>query len=424
MNRITGWKLPDPFLKEDGSRIETIHEWDAQRAYLKDILAKNFYGEMPPAPGQITSEKTFEKTLWDGTAIFEVQTLTFGPEDKVSMRTAIIRSAQADGPQIPVVLCGGYVAEDIARMAVERGFMIATPLCDDAAPDEPGYQKGSLYQSYPEYGFKVIAMWGWLMSRVIDYLETVDYADTTKVIAAGHSRFGKAALACSVYDERVAVCAAGGSGCGGIGSLRVGGGRAGEGIGDVETLGGMITGYFPHWFIDSLVPYGAKEASDHYRENELPFDANFIGAAIAPRPLILVEGMDDTWANPYGTYASWSASAEVYHFLGADDKCAIHFREGGHDLNMEDWQTFLDFALVQLNGAEKHSTYKVRVAEEPPVARDWKAPGLEGPSPKNAGFTPEQKAAFRERLNQKWAFTEAGLETGIDRMIKMFLDME
>ena len=422
MDRITGWQLPDPFIKADGSRIETVSEWEAQRAYLKEILAKDFYGEMPPAPGNVTAEKIFEKPLWDGEAQFDVYTLTFGPDQKVSMRTAVIHRLNAEKPQIPVVLCGGYVAEDIARMALEQGFMIATPLCDDAAPDEPGYQKGSLYQAYPEYSFKVIVMWGWLMSRVIDFLETQDYADTSKVVAAGHSRFGKAALSCAVYDDRVAVCAAGGSGCGGIGSLRMGGGRAGEGHGDVETLGGMITGYFPHWFLDSLVPFGAKEASDHFRENELRFDANFIGAAIAPRPLILVEGLDDTWANPYGTYASWSASAEVYHFLGADEKCAIHFREGGHDLNMEDWQTFLDFAKVQLLGAEKQSTYKTRVADEPPMGRDWKAPGDEAPAEKPAGFTPEQKAAFLERLNNKWAFSEAGLETGIDRMIRMLIE--
>ena len=416
MDTTNRWELPNPFLKPDGSLIQNPEEWPAQQEVLKQILAEDFYGIQPPAPGNVVAQKQSEQLLWDGEGLFEAYELSFGPDHQVKMRTALIRSPKAEAPQIPVVLCGGFVAENIAKMAVSKGFLIATPLCDDAAPDAPNYQEGSLYQAYPEYSFKVISMWGWLMSRVIDWLETLACADTDQLVIAGHSRFGKAALACAVYDDRVKVCAAGGSGCGGIGSLRLGGGRAGEGYGDVETLGGMITGYFPHWFLDSLVPFGAKEASAHFRENELRFDANFIGAAIAPRPLILVEGLDDTWANPYGTYASWSATAEVYHFLGADEKCAIHFREGGHALNMEDWETFLDFAKVQLLGTEKKSTYKTRVPNEVAVGRSWKAPVEDAPA--ETGFNLE---AMKGMLKGKWAFGEAGFETGIEKFIKMMI---
>ena len=191
--------------------------------------------------------------------------------------------------------------------------------------------------------------------------------------------------------------------------------------GAVETWGGMITGYFPHWFLESLVPFGAKEASAHYRENELRFDANFIGAAIAPRGLILVEGLDDTWANPFGTAASWSATSEVYHFLKADEKCAIHFREGGHDLNQEDWQVLLDFVSVQLEGAKKQSNYKTYTPADPMVGRNWKAPVEEEKKPAAEGFTPEQIASLKAMLSNRWAFGDAGLETGMHRFIKAMI---
>ena len=169
----TQWELPNPFIKPDGTMVRTVEEWPQQQAYLKQILAEDLYGVMPPAPGNVTAEKKYEQSLWDGTGIFESYELSFGPDSKVHMRTVLIRQAEITAPQIPIILCGGYVAEPIARMVVEQGRVLAIPFCDDAAPDEPGYRSGSLYQAYPDYSFKVIAMWGWLMSRVADWLETL-----------------------------------------------------------------------------------------------------------------------------------------------------------------------------------------------------------------------------------------------------------
>ena len=415
------WELPNPFIKPDGTQVGSVEEWPEQSKWLKQVLAEDLYGEMPPAPGNVVAKKLYEQDLWDDTARFESYELSFGPEHQVNMRVALIRQTKIETPQIPIIFCGGYVAKSIAHVVVEHGIILATPLCDDCAPDNPDYQSGSLYKAYPDYRFKVIAVWGWLMSRVADWLETLPFVDLDRLVVAGHSRYGKAALACAVFDERVKVCVPGGSGCGGIGSLRLGGGRYGEGYGDVETLGGMITGYFPHWFVDTLVPFGAREASAHYRENELRFDANFIGAAIAPRALLLVEGLDDTWANPFGTAASWSATAEVYHFLGLEEKCALHFREGGHDFNMEDWQVLLDFVGVQLEGKPKQSNYKTYTPADPMIGRSWKAPSNEAEKTAAEGFSPEQVEHMKAMLSNRWAFGAAGLETGMMQFIKMLI---
>ena len=420
------WEIPNPFLRKDGTAVESPKEWAKQREALARILAEDLYGQMPPAPGNVQAELVFSKELWEGSAVYEVYDLSFGPEHSVHEKTAIIRSAASGKQTIPIVLCGGFVEEDKAKAAVEQGFCVITPLLDDAAPDLPDYQKGTLYRAYPQYSFKVIAMWGWLMSRVIDWLYTLEEIDYEHVVVAGHSRFGKAALCCSVYDERVALCVAAGSGCGGMGSLRVAGSRWGENTGEVETLGGMITGMFPHWFREELADFGAKEASAHARENELRFDSNFIGSAIAPRPLLILEGMDDTWANPFGTMAAWCAVSEVYHFLGHDDQLGIHFREGGHALNLEDWKVLLDFCGSQFRGEKPAANWHIRSGEEPSLKRSWNAPLTEAdkqPSEKPSIFTmtPERARELEERLNSKWAFGEAGLETGMDRFVKMIL---
>ena len=39
-------ELPDPFLKPDGTRVQRVGEWPAQREYLKEMLAHYLYGHM------------------------------------------------------------------------------------------------------------------------------------------------------------------------------------------------------------------------------------------------------------------------------------------------------------------------------------------------------------------------------------------
>ncbi len=418
------WKLPNPFINAQNEEVRNPADWESQRAYLRRVLTEDFYGEMPPAPDNLKAEKVFEKTVFDGEGRFEVFDLSFGPGEMVHVKTAwITPSRKKEERPVPIVMCGGFVNEEIAQFVISEGFALAVPLFDEAAPDTKDYQEGTLYKAYPTYSFKVIVMWGFLMSRVIDWVKTLDCVDPERLVIAGHSRYGKAALSCAVYDERVSVCLAAGSGCGGMGSLRVWGSRFGEGTGAVETLGSMVRDNFPHWFKESLADYGAQEPSGHYRENELRFDANFIGSVIAPRPLMILEGLDDTWANPYGTMASFGAVSEVYHFLGADEKLAIHFREGGHAFNLEDWRAAIDFTKVQLFGEEKKIFWYTRQESDPVIARDFRAPSDTEEAPKGTatGFTKEQIEGLKKMLTGRWAFGEAGLETGMEKFIKSLL---
>ncbi|MBQ1377824.1 MAG: hypothetical protein IIY77_07615 [Lachnospiraceae bacterium] len=412
------WEIPNPCLKENGETASPA-EWEQQRERLKSILAEAFYGRMPEHTGKVTGVLREEKTLWDGEALFSVYDISCGPEGTVQFPAVLIRNPGKKG--IPVCFFAGYVDEVIARQAVSRGYDIITILTDDCAPDTPDYQKGSLYRAYPDAGFKVIAMWAWLMMRTMDWLESTDLVDTGKFVSAGHSRYGKAALCLAVYDDRIKACAAGGSGCGGMGSLRIAGSRFGKDTGTVETLGGMTGGMFPHWYADDLPAYGAKEPGGHFRENELRFDADFVGAAIAPRPLMILEGLDDTWANPYGTLASWNAVSEVYAFLGHAEDCAIHFREGGHAFNLSDWAAMMDFMDERLIGkAGSGSLWHTRKPGEVRIERSWSLVQDEAPAD-TYDRSPEAMERLKKSLEERWAFGEAGLETGMVRFMKQIL---
>lgn len=396
MNTDKSWELPDPFLKPDGGRIMERAEWQEQREYYKQLLKEKFYGEMPSRPEKLTGEPLLTQKIWNGSGIYEKVRIITGPQEEIGFNVHIFRPNRKE-KTIPIIIpAGTYLDEAIAKFAVQQNFSIMSFEIHEAAPDDrENYKKGSCKRAYPEYSWKALAMWAWLQSRVIDWLESQEFADMNKVVVTGHSRMGKAALCCGIYDERAAVVAPAGSGCGGMASLRLNGSRLGEGIGRAERIGVMLNpDNFGYWLLDGMREYGTKDGMAAYRENEIPFDANILGACIAPRGLVLTEGLDDIWINAFGTQTAWLATAEVYQFLGVPEKCAIHYREGGHEYNLEDWGVVLDFCQVILNGEEKTTNYKTAGRDEVKCGYSWRNPA---PGPKRS----EEGIKFRKK---EWSF--------------------
>jgi acetyl esterase/lipase len=166
--------------------------------------------------------------------------------------------------------------------------------------------------------------------------------DRQHIAVTGHSRGGKAALLAGALDERIALTAPNASGCGGAGCYRV----LGEKSEDIAA----ITNRFSYWFHPRL-----KEFVSHV--DQLPFDQHSLKALVAPRAQLSTEGLDDLWANPYGTQVSFVAARKVYEFLGAAGKIGIHFREGKHAHTAEDWQALLDFADLQFFGKNTETRF-------------------------------------------------------------------
>ena len=115
------------------------------------------------------------------------------------------------------------------------------------------------------------------MSRCVDYLETQPFADKSKLIAVGHSRLGKTALVAGAFDERFALTAPAGSGCGGTGAYRFNGKKRGGKEGLEEA-----TKNYPQWFGPHLREFAGQV-------EKLPFDQHWLMALIAPRLFIAAE---------------------------------------------------------------------------------------------------------------------------------------
>ena len=373
------WELPNPFYKADGSIMSTKAEWEEKRKAYLELLSEMYYGKMPGRPQTLTASELSNETICQNTVCHKVVRLCAqGEEAPVFFNVHVYRPVMpCEEKLIPVVIpAANTLPGEIISMAAEQGFEICSFEIAEAAPDDKEkIWEGGCAKAYPGYTWRALAMWAWLQSRVIDWLETQKDTDVTKTVVTGHSRMGKAALCCGIYDERAAVVAPAGSGCGGMASMRLSGCRLGENIGLSERIGVMLNKErFPYWLMENVADYGTPDGKTRFRENEIPFDANILGACVAPRRLILVEGLDDDWINPFGTQVSWLAASEVFEFLGVKEHSAIHCREGGHAYTKQDWSVVLDFTKVQLCGKEKTTGYKSMRENENKAGYSWRCP--------------------------------------------------
>lgn len=398
-------ELPDPFRKPDGSRVTSPEEWPEQREYLKAMLAHYMYGTMPPPPGNTRGEVIFSRPVYNGRAVAETIRITCGPNDAVQFDCDMIRPVKEG--KVPVITWNQFKdrhgSPDEEDAVLNHGYAIVEFEKEQVAADNADAIRGPLAQAYPEYTWGAIAMWAWAQSRIVDYLETTDYADMDRIVATGHSRGGKVAMCAAIYDERIALCASSGSGCGGAGCYRYMGSRLGEGTGICETAG-SIEDAFPFWWCDNFGQFGHRTA-DYTRSNAplitdvkdfikvmmsapmgqtgdedyMPFDLHFLRACIAPRPIISTDGLSDTWANTFGTQVTWRAADEVYRFLGAAGKNAMIMRDGPHEYQKSDWQAVIAFCDQMFYGKEPEKNIQRRdpAVQDNPMASaipamDWR----------------------------------------------------
>jgi len=359
-------QLPNPFLLQDGSRVKTKEDWARRRDELKAMILYYEFGQLPPAPGspptatEISSAASEELGGTENSLL-----LTLGKDKKVEYHLDLTIPKGKTG-RLPVLLTGdlgwGKVKtkgrEGAVKEMMRRGYVLAEFNREEVSPDGPDRTKG-VYALYPDCDGAAEAAWAWGYERTIDYLLTRDDIDPAHIAATGHSRGGKAALLAGALDERIALTCPNGSGAGGARCYRFQAPKSE----DLEA----IAKRFPFWFTPRFQEFIGKV-------NRLPFDHHEIRALVAPRALLSTEALGDLWANPEGTQQTYTAAREVYRFLGAADRTGIHFREGPHEQNLEDWTTLLNFADKQFFGKASPEPFDKLAFPDSPRQFSWAAP--------------------------------------------------
>jgi hypothetical protein len=355
-------ELPDPFLMNSGKRVSSKKDWSQRRKEIQAMFLDYQYGHLAPAPANLKAKEVSTKKLESGSATEKQLLLTMGPEEKVSLHLILTLPA-GKGP-FPVIvkgdLCWGRVAPEMIADAVRRGYLVAEFDRTEIAPDNADRTKG-IHPLYPQYDWSTLGAWAWGYHRAVDYLAQLKAVDQKHMAITGHSRGGKATLLAGALDERIALVAPNGSGCGGAGCYRVQGDKS-------EDIAAIIN-RFAYWFHPRF-----KDFIGHV--NQLPFDQHSLKALVAPRALLSTESLDDLWANPMGTQVSFDAARQVYEYLGAADKIGIHFRKGPHAHNEEDWKALLDFADLQFFGKKVETRFDERPFASAPAAFSWSAPKI------------------------------------------------
>lgn len=212
-------------------------------------------------------------------------------------------------------MCCSQALVDRADAATQEGFPGIRVLCGPVRWTGRG----------PD-AYGAIAAWAWTLSLLRRWFAARPEIDAGRIACFGHSRLGKAALLAGALDTDFARVGATGSGTGGQSPSRKTPDAA-----DAESAE-RIQRVFPHWFCPGFARYAADPTA-------LPFDQHQLLAAIAPRPVVLIDGIEDRWADPEGAKRMARLAAPAW---GSAEGPRWILRPGGHDVLPADWNAFLD----------------------------------------------------------------------------------
>ena len=238
--------LPNPFTFFNGQPLRSQADWSCRKEELKILVQEYLYGYYPDHSLEHVSSHRFS----NDTILIEIRkgskvanfsaTLTF-PNSTTSTTTTTTKERKRD--PIPVVINTGGLDNDVF---LESGVALATFDVTTVAVDAP-VQQGAFWDlyagedigknqqpflhyfffgiSFPFFVFVflfcfvflgclvltlikwwvgVLTAWAWGFHRILDaIIQVVPEIDAKRVGVTGCSRWGKAALAAGIFDERV-----------------------------------------------------------------------------------------------------------------------------------------------------------------------------------------------------------------------------
>lgn len=321
------------------------------REEMLDILFREEYGYLPPAPDEISWEVVGPQVnnFCAGKASFNRVDITcrFGKKTFTFPVYEVIPVKSGKHPFFVHVNFRDDVPDRYmpTEEIVDNGYAVLSFCYKDITSDDGDFTNGLagvLYEDGkrgPADAGK-IAMWAWACHRVLDYAQTVEALDMDGAVVCGHSRLGKTALLAAATDTRFKCGHSNDSGCSGAAITR---GKDGEQVHN-------ITKKFPFWFCENYYKYANNE-------NTMPFDQHYLIASIAPRLVSVASAEQDVWADPVSEMLGCVAASPAWDDGGFvyEDKLPIppdtynggrvgyFVREGSHYFSRTDWQKLIDF---------------------------------------------------------------------------------
>jgi hypothetical protein len=394
-SKVGNYVLPDPLVMENGKQVRDAADWyKFRRPEIFKQFETNIYGRSPQRPEGMSFDVFDRGTpALGGKALRKQVTVRFSSTNPaLKMDILMYLPAGATAP-VPLFLTLNFsgnhriVADPGIRTAevwdrnkkeklaepekaktttdlwpiekiLQRGYGLATIYYCDLEPDFVGgmrygvrplfYKPGQTEPAPDEWG--ALAVWGWGLSRALDYLETDNKVDAKRVAILGQSRLGKTVLWAGARDTRFAMVIASCSGEGGAALARRNYGETAKHM--AVNYGYQFCGNYQHY-------------QDHV--DRMPTDQHELIALIAPRPVYLSTGSEDQWSDPKGEFLAAVAAEPVYRLLGRQGlgtermpsldhsilhTIGFHTHTGKHEITAFDWEQFLAFADMHLHEAK------------------------------------------------------------------------
>ena len=377
-DKVPHYDLPDVLVTSQGKRVTTAEEWNTvRRPEIMSLFSNLIYGRIPEpeSPLQVKYEvvKTDPEYMNRKGTRRDIKITFSNDKGEVDMLILVFTPNNVEGP-VPVMMKHSFNSthskrdfEVRSRLSdrfrngwpigkwFDAGFGFVVVYQQDLVKHNDVefssgihklfYKTGQSFPKAHEWGNLSTVAWGAM--RAMDYLETDDTIDHTRVGIMGHSKMGKAAIWTGAQDERFALTISAQSGCAGAALWRRTSG---------ETLEKMVT-RFPYWLSRNAWKFVGNE-------DDLPVDQHMLIACIAPRPVYIHSAVDDTWADGRGEYLSAYHASPVYELLGKkglssmdtpplnspimDGDIGYHTREGGHTISDYDWDRFIEYSTKHL----------------------------------------------------------------------------
>jgi len=360
--KVPSYSLPAVLTEKSGKIVTTKEEWTKiRRPELLELFRTNVYGRVPSTPYHLDYKviKEDPKAL-SGAAtlkLVDIAIISGGKSLVIQLILFVPNNVSKPVPAFLLINLGSKNIDPTRKEKgeswpvdeiISRGYAAAAFNNADLDPDNFDNFKNGIHgildnSVRPDDAWGTLAAWAWGASRCMDYLISDKDIAKDKVAVVGHSRGGKTALWTGAEDQRFAMVVANESGAGGAAIARR---RFGETVARLNTS-------FPHWFCTNYKKYSDKE-------DALPVDTNELLALIAPRALYIDCASDDLWGDPKGCYLALYNSLPVFRLLGINSelseavppldkqvisgKVAFHIRAGEHNLKLQDWNFFMDFA--------------------------------------------------------------------------------
>jgi hypothetical protein len=288
-------KLPDPFKKLDGTRIDSKSAWRCRRAEIKKLFETFAYGEKHGPPDSVTGTVT-------GTSI----TVNVSHQGKNASFSATVSLPSGAGPFPAVVVLGGMGADSTTLKNEGVAIISFDPNAVGKENVSRSNKQGAYYTIYGNNSTGLFAAWAWGTSRIIDVIAKSDgsvlKADAIGV--TGCSRYGKGAFVIGALDQRIALTMPIESG-----PLSVAIWRGSEKEGGQSLLS-----------MYDEQPWSGDAFAQFVKDPTLsPVDTHEAVAMIAPRGLFLMENPAITQLAPKACHVAALAGGEVYSALGASD---------------------------------------------------------------------------------------------------------